>query len=110
LRTMDRCVDTRWYRSTSSSTSAPVSLRRRLTRYSSRSHAGRWASTNASTSTPRTLVALAVVVAQPEPMVTGDAVVLDVAIAQLPVRALAALIDLTVVFVFYLVGIALWAA
>jgi uncharacterized RDD family membrane protein YckC len=43
-------------------------------------------------------------------MVTGDAVVLDVAIAQLPVRALAALIDLTVVFVFYLVGIALWAA
>jgi uncharacterized RDD family membrane protein YckC len=43
-------------------------------------------------------------------MVTGDAVVLDVAIAQLPVRALAALIDLTVVFVFYLVGITLWAA
>ncbi|MDT5073314.1 MAG: hypothetical protein QOH82_2634 [Mycobacterium sp.] len=48
-------------------------------------------------------------VAQPEPMVTGDAVVLDVQIAQLPVRALAALIDLTVVFIGYLVGVMLWA-
>ncbi|KAA0097604.1 RDD family protein [Mycolicibacterium sp. P1-18] len=48
-------------------------------------------------------------VAQPEPMVTGDAVVLDVQIAQLPVRALAALIDLTVVFIAYLIGIVLWA-
>ena len=47
--------------------------------------------------------------AKPEPMVTGDAVVLDVQIAQLPVRALAALIDLTVVFVAYLIGIVLWA-
>ncbi len=43
-------------------------------------------------------------------MVTGDAVVLDVAVAQLPVRALAALIDLTVVFVCYLIGVAAWAA
>jgi uncharacterized RDD family membrane protein YckC len=42
-------------------------------------------------------------------MVTGDAVVLDVQIAQLPVRALAALIDLTVVFIGYLVGVMLWA-
>lgn len=42
-------------------------------------------------------------------MVTGDAVVLDVQIAQLPVRALAALIDLAVVFIGYLVGVALWA-
>lgn len=49
-------------------------------------------------------------VAHPEPMVTGDAVVLDVQIAQLPVRVLAALIDLTVVFVCYLAGVALWAA
>jgi uncharacterized RDD family membrane protein YckC len=48
-------------------------------------------------------------VAKPEPMVTGDAVVLDVQIAQLPVRALAALIDLSVVFVAYLIGLALWA-
>lgn len=48
-------------------------------------------------------------VAKPEPMVTGDAVVLDVQIAQLPVRALAALIDLSVVFVAYLIGVALWA-
>ncbi|MGH3641092.1 MAG: RDD family protein [Mycobacterium sp.] len=48
-------------------------------------------------------------VAQPEPMITGDAVVLDVQIAQLPVRALAALIDLTVVFIGYLVGVTLWA-
>jgi len=48
-------------------------------------------------------------VAKPEPMVTGDAVVLDVQIAQLPVRALAALIDLTVVFVAYVLGLLLWA-
>jgi hypothetical protein len=37
--------------------------------------------------------------AQPESMVTGDAVVLDVQVAQLPVRALAALLDLAVVFI-----------
>jgi uncharacterized RDD family membrane protein YckC len=49
-------------------------------------------------------------VSQPEPMVTGDAVVLDVQIAQLPVRALSALIDLVVVFVAYVIGILLWAA
>ncbi|MET0457119.1 MAG: RDD family protein [Mycobacterium sp.] len=48
-------------------------------------------------------------VAQPEPLVTGDAVVLDVQIAQLPVRVLSALIDLTVVFVCYLIGFSLWA-
>lgn len=48
-------------------------------------------------------------VAKPEPMVTGDAVVLDVQIAQLPVRALAAIIDLTVVFVVYVIGFTLWA-
>jgi uncharacterized RDD family membrane protein YckC len=49
-------------------------------------------------------------VAQPEPMVTGDAVVLDVQIAQLPVRALSALIDLIVIFVGYVLGVLLWAA
>jgi uncharacterized RDD family membrane protein YckC len=43
-------------------------------------------------------------------MVTGDAVVLDVQIAQMPVRALSAFIDLTVVFIAYLIGIVLWAA
>lgn len=48
-------------------------------------------------------------VAQPEPMVTGDAVVLDVQIAQLPVRALSALIDLIVIFVGYVLGVLLWA-
>ncbi|MBJ7339495.1 RDD family protein [Mycolicibacterium sp.] len=48
-------------------------------------------------------------VAQPEPMVTGDAVVLDVQIAQLPVRAAAALIDLTVMFIGYVIGLVLWA-
>ena len=47
--------------------------------------------------------------AKPEPMVTGDAVVLDVQIAQLPVRALAVLIDLTVVFIAYIMGFTLWA-
>ncbi|MCV7374706.1 RDD family protein [Mycolicibacterium arabiense] len=44
-----------------------------------------------------------------QPMVTGDAVVLDVQVAQLPVRALSAFIDVTVVFVAYVIGIVLWA-
>lgn len=43
-------------------------------------------------------------------VVTGDAVVLDVQIAQLPVRAVGALIDITVMFVFYLLGLMVWAA
>ncbi|MFC7674962.1 RDD family protein [Mycolicibacterium sp. GCM10028919] len=42
-------------------------------------------------------------------MVTGDAVVLDVQVAQLPVRALSAFIDVTVVFIAYVIGIVLWA-
>jgi uncharacterized RDD family membrane protein YckC len=45
-----------------------------------------------------------------EPVVTGDAVVLDVQIAQLPVRALSALIDCTVVLVAYILGMLLWGA
>ncbi|MGB0972923.1 MAG: RDD family protein, partial [Mycobacterium sp.] len=45
-----------------------------------------------------------------EPVVTGDAVILDVQIAQVPVRALAALIDITVVFICYVIGLVLWAA
>ncbi|MGX9788523.1 RDD family protein [Mycobacterium sp. MMS18-G62] len=49
-------------------------------------------------------------VRQQEPVVTGDAVVLDVAIAQLPVRALSAMIDITVVLILYIVGVLLWAA
>ncbi|MGA5462857.1 RDD family protein [Mycobacterium sp. NPDC050041] len=48
-------------------------------------------------------------VSQPEPVVTGDAVVLDVQIAQLPVRVLAAAIDVIVVLTGYLVGVLLWA-
>ncbi|KUH95975.1 RDD family protein [Mycobacterium sp. IS-1556] len=44
-----------------------------------------------------------------EPVVTGDAVVLDVQIAQLPVRAVAALIDVTVVFLLYLIGLLLFS-
>jgi uncharacterized RDD family membrane protein YckC len=47
--------------------------------------------------------------AQPEPMVTGDAVVLDVQIAQLPVRAVSAFIDISVMFIGYLIGVILWA-
>lgn len=43
-------------------------------------------------------------------VVTGDAVVLDVQIAQLPVRALSALIDIIVIFLLYVVGLMLWAA
>jgi uncharacterized RDD family membrane protein YckC len=42
-------------------------------------------------------------------VVTGDAVVLDVQIAQLPVRAVGALIDITVIFVGYVLGLMLWA-
>ena len=48
-------------------------------------------------------------VGQQEPVVTGDAVVLDVQIAQLPVRALSAMIDVTVVFIGYIIGVVLWA-
>ncbi|MGV0851324.1 RDD family protein [Mycolicibacterium phlei] len=48
-------------------------------------------------------------VRQQEPMVTGDAVVLDIQIAQLPVRALAALIDVTVVMLLYICGVLLYA-
>ena len=43
-------------------------------------------------------------------VVTGDAVVLDVQIAQLPVRAVSALIDITVIFIGYVIGLLLWAA
>ncbi|AKK29760.1 RDD family protein [Mycobacterium sp. EPa45] len=46
----------------------------------------------------------------PETVVTGDAVVLDVQIAQLPVRAVGALIDLTIIMVGYIIGVLLWAA
>jgi uncharacterized RDD family membrane protein YckC len=42
-------------------------------------------------------------------VVTGDAVVLDVPIAQLPVRAVGALIDIAVVVIGYLVALMLWA-
>jgi uncharacterized RDD family membrane protein YckC len=42
-------------------------------------------------------------------VVTGDAVVLDVQIAQLPVRVVGALIDIAVMFVCYLLGVVLWA-
>ncbi len=43
-------------------------------------------------------------------VVTGDAVVLDVQIAQLPVRAVGALIDITIIVVGYLLAVMLWAA
>ncbi len=45
-----------------------------------------------------------------EQVVTGDAVVLDVQIAQLPVRALSALIDIAVIFVGYVASVLLWAS
>ncbi|MCV7347697.1 RDD family protein [Mycolicibacterium rhodesiae] len=45
----------------------------------------------------------------PETVVTGDAVVLDVQIAQLPVRAVGALIDIAVILVGYIIGVLLWA-
>jgi uncharacterized RDD family membrane protein YckC len=43
-------------------------------------------------------------------VVTGDAVVLDVQIAQLPVRAVSALIDILVMFVCWVLALMLWAA
>jgi uncharacterized RDD family membrane protein YckC len=43
-------------------------------------------------------------------VVTGDAVVLDVRVAQLPVRAVSALIDIAVILIGYLVSLVLWAA
>jgi uncharacterized RDD family membrane protein YckC len=43
-------------------------------------------------------------------VVTGDAVVLDVPIAQLPMRAVGALIDIGVIVIGYLVALMLWAA
>ena len=46
---------------------------------------------------------------QPEPVVTGDAVALDISIAQLPVRAAAALIDIVVMGAGYLILAVLWA-
>lgn len=49
-------------------------------------------------------------VGQAEQVVTGDAVVLDVQIAQLPVRALSALIDIAVILIGYIAGVMLWAA
>lgn len=42
-------------------------------------------------------------------VVTGDAVVLDVRVAQLPVRAVSALIDITVIVIGYLISLMLWA-
>lgn len=42
-------------------------------------------------------------------LVTGDAVVLDIAVAQLPVRAVSALIDIVVVLVGYVCALVLWA-
>src|SRR5271163_637651 len=43
-------------------------------------------------------------------VVTGDAVVLDVQVAQLPVRAVGALIDIAVILIGYLLALMLWAA
>ncbi|MCH9721713.1 MAG: RDD family protein [Actinomycetia bacterium] len=48
-------------------------------------------------------------VSRPETVVTGDAVVLDVAVAQLPVRALGALIDLVLILAGYVAALMLWA-
>lgn len=48
-------------------------------------------------------------VGQQQPVVTGDAVVLEIQIAQMPVRAVAALIDFAVIALVYLIGVLLWA-
>lgn len=44
-----------------------------------------------------------------EAVVTGDAVVLDVQVAQLPLRAVGTVIDVIVVFIGYFIGVILWA-
>lgn len=44
----------------------------------------------------------------PNTVVTGDAVILDVQVAHLPVRALAILIDLIVMTISYFIGLLLW--
>lgn len=46
---------------------------------------------------------------QRAPVVTGDAVVLDVQIAQLPVRAVGALIDIVLMVIGYVLGVVLWS-
>lgn len=46
---------------------------------------------------------------QRAPVVTGDAVVLDVQIAQLPVRAVGALIDIALMTIGYVLGVVLWS-
>src|SRR6201999_3116076 len=43
-------------------------------------------------------------------LVAGDAVLLDVRIAQLPVRAVGALIAIVVILIGYLISLFLWAA
>jgi uncharacterized RDD family membrane protein YckC len=71
----------------------------------------RCASTNASTSTTRSLAAGKTgSVSSMSEVVTGDAVVLDVRVAQLPVRAVGALIDIAVILIGYLLALMLWAA
>jgi uncharacterized RDD family membrane protein YckC len=42
-------------------------------------------------------------------VVTGDAVVLDVRVAQLPVRAVSAMIDVAIIIIGYLISLTLWA-
>jgi uncharacterized RDD family membrane protein YckC len=42
-------------------------------------------------------------------LVTGDAVILDIQIAQLPVRAVSALIDISLIFVGYVLSLMLWS-
>lgn len=44
-----------------------------------------------------------------QPVVTGDAVVLDIQIAQLPVRVVSTVIDVVVVVIAYVLGVLLWA-
>lgn len=48
-------------------------------------------------------------VSAPEPVVTGDAVILDIQVALLPLRALATLIDVVVILICYVIGLALSA-
>ncbi|MGK2879562.1 MAG: RDD family protein [Mycobacterium sp.] len=44
-----------------------------------------------------------------ESVVTGDAVVLDVQVAQLPLRAVGTMIDVVVVYIGWFIGLILWA-
>src|SRR3569833_864310 len=110
-RATDRWVAARWYSSTSSSTSSPLSFRvPRLTRCSSRRHSALCAATKASTSTDGHTTLRRGSQAEvrrggrvPLELVTGEAVALAIRVARLASRALALFVDMLLqIFILYI--------